>query len=478
MTKNNSLLVWAIIAIAVFFLVKPQLFSTSPFEFDDYSLLYDLNQKPVFLNSHVGTNTTNFCYPKDVVISQGTPDFWDKNEPVMVPGTPCPTYTFKTTGAGQVCDCDGCARYDSRTGQTCTYSCGGGGCYDGAPRGCYRYSCTTIPASYSRGGLMEVQERRLPIADYIDTTNLSGVNGFKGYYISGNVDTDRNPSTRCYGIGGRIGGDENCHRVTAYNVDGSENRDWGMCSEPGVAYSQYNCYALGGKWNDKGTSIIGVDEEFYYSGSYPYYHQEDAAYANGIANGAFYFDGELTIKKNLQFIDLKLVVGGEAQLYLNEQLVYSNSGTEKQVVITQSKIRPGVYGLEISGIPLSNTFTVPDSVVRLKIKVNNRKGYIKNIKYKYTFNCRQGPGDLLGIESFAGPQDISIYSTRYPIKSFCLEHPVIITSGTHKGSTATAEPYNKLVTGQTMIIPSDQTWTLFYVFNAEAAGIPTVCEVE
>jgi len=76
------------------------------------------------------------------------------------------------------------------------------------------------------------------------------------------------------------------------------------------------------------------------------------------------------------------------------------------------------------------------------------------------------------METFAGGQDIDINDLRFPVKSFCLGQPIIVTSP--NGSTTTAEPYQTLITGQPITIPPDQTWSLFYVFD-NSDGLVTTC---
>ena len=98
-----------------------------------------------------------------------------------------------------------------------------------------------------------------------------------------------------------------------------------------------------------------------------------------------------------------------------------------------------------------------------------------NPRYKPIFSCNVGSNDLLAMESFTGGQELGIYSMRYPVQSFCLDQPVIITSP--EGATSTAEPYNVWVEGGTLSVPSDQTWTVFYVMQNDGS-IPIICSDE
>lgn len=90
-------------------------------------------------------------------------------------------------------------------------------------------------------------------------------------------------------------------------------------------------------------------------------------------------------------------------------------------------------------------------------------------RFQPLFSCEIPLNHLLAMETFQGNQDISLYSTRYAVKSFCLAHPVIITSASSGGSTTTAEPYNIWRKGETTSIPTDQTWTVFYVMENDGS---------
>jgi len=102
---------------------------------------------------------------------------------------------------------------------------------------------------------------------------------------------------------------------------------------------------------------------------------------------------------------------------------------------------------------------------------------IKNPEYKPLFSCQTGPNDLLAMESFAGNTTIDLYSTRFPVKSFCLDIPAIITDAKNNGTTTTAELYYRLIAGGSYHIPPEQTVTLFYIFDNSEHLVPTMCDV-
>ena len=170
--------------------------------------------------------------------------------------------------------------------------------------------------------------------------------------------------------------------------------------------------------------------------------------------------------------------GGGSSIYINEQLAFSQSRTFQQKTPTQeekflfeiqsSRINPNNINIYING-NLIKEMTIEQSelLIKLEISKGSREGNIKAVinsfKYRIPFSCVQQTGDLLAIETFAGGQAIDINDLRFPVKSFCLAHPVIITSP--DGSTTSAEPYQVLITGQPVTIPADQTWSFFYVFD-------------
>lgn len=153
--------------------------------------------------------------------------------------------------------------------------------------------------------------------------------------------------------------------------------------------------------------------------------------------------------------------------------------------IKPSFLNVGEFGVWYKGQFLSSTTVNYEDIYVMIEFVGGSQEYggtptiqANNIRYQYQFSCELGPNDLLGIETFSGSQTstLSITDLRYPIKSFCLAHPVIITSPS--GSTTSAEPYQELIEGNTLNIPPDQTWTIFYVFDNTPGYVPTTCSVE
>ena len=139
------------------------------------------------------------------------------------------------------------------------------------------------------------------------------------------------------------------------------------------------------------------------------------------------------------------------------------------IEVMSSRLNPNNINIYVNG-QLIQEKTLSTNELYLKVSSSSRSSgsasaefRLNKIKYRIPFSCVQQPGDLLAIETFAGGQAIDINDLRFPVKSFCLAHPVIITSP--DGSTTSAEPYQVLITGQPVTIPADQTWSFFYVFD-------------
>jgi len=94
--------------------------------------------------------------------------------------------------------------------------------------------------------------------------------------------------------------------------------------------------------------------------------------------------------------------------------------------------------------------------------------------------CTFTETQMLAEETFSGGlsgQAISIYSFRYPVVKFCYNHPIIVTDANTRTSEARTTPYSELSNQETMMIPTNQTWTFYYVVEVNEQ-IPVVCNVD
>ena len=100
-----------------------------------------------------------------------------------------------------------------------------------------------------------------------------------------------------------------------------------------------------------------------------------------------------------------------------------------------------------------------------------------NPRFKPIFSCQLGPNDLIVAESFGPNHQIDLFSTRYPVKQFCLDLPTVLTDDSEGGAVSTVEPYNLFSSGGSYTTTDDQTLTVFYVMDNTAGLITTVCDV-
>lgn len=154
----------------------------------------------------------------------------------------------------------------------------------------------------------------------------------------------------------------------------------------------------------------------------------------------------------------------ESKKYIIQPIVTEgvSQGDTLTLEVFASKLDPRIADIYIDGVfkktvTFGNSWSIEYEAVKTSLT-------IKTLGYKIPFECQQGAEELLGLETFAGERTLSIYDLRYQPTKFCLAHPVIITDNIGKGSTATAEIYQRLAKGEVMTIPKDQTWTLFYIF--------------
>ena len=155
---------------------------------------------------------------------------------------------------------------------------------------------------------------------------------------------------------------------------------------------------------------------------------------------------------------------------------FSIKHEETLIELFASKINPDVSEVWLNGrYDKTISFSGLDNVnVSFTASGGSPTLDIKEFGFLLPFSCTQGPEELLGVETFAGPRSLSIYDLRYSPTKFCLDHPTIITSETGSGSTTTNEIYNQLRRGDVVEIPATQTWTMFYIFY-NSGDISMVC---
>lgn len=101
-------------------------------------------------------------------------------------------------------------------------------------------------------------------------------------------------------------------------------------------------------------------------------------------------------------------------------------------------------------------------------------GAIPDELHVRTYTCPLTDGRMIYIETFAGGKQVNKYSFRYPPNFFCKVHPVLIT--TADGTTEKrSDIYERIVNGETLTIPQNETWTFFYVGYANQQ-LPLVCK--
>ena len=145
--------------------------------------------------------------------------------------------------------------------------------------------------------------------------------------------------------------------------------------------------------------------------------------------------------------------------------------------VIPSETRPDLYTAYLNGIK-TNIFEVTDmSEAKLLIEVRGAGNYYNfdihhiftNVRFQKLFGCQFEPGELLAMESFGANQDVSLFSTRYEVQRFCLDHPAILTDASEGGSTASTEILRELNNGKVISTTDDQTLTLFYILKNDGS---------
>jgi len=228
----------------------------------------------------------------------------------------------------------------------------------------------------------------------------------------------------------------------------------------------------------------------------------------GIIGNAGASDNVLTHRTDLRGRDIKIfseVVffitkkyrGGDIRYYLGGKQIHTEGnycsegatgdacrqGITRPVFIEIFSSRLDTNQVEVrvnNGATQQLTFQ-PDDVIDVRIDLKGSGGgrvysyvmQLTDIKTKRPFSCNLENNELLAYEPFAGGREISDKSMRYTVRKYCLDHPAVIFKG-DQGTDTTAEIYDRLNKGETLPIPDDEVWGIFYVFKNDGT-IPAVC---
>ena len=153
------------------------------------------------------------------------------------------------------------------------------------------------------------------------------------------------------------------------------------------------------------------------------------------------------------------------------------SGSSVIIELMKSPLNEEYYELYTNG-EYVNSFNITLDPLRLYFEILGGDCFYESfididyIRWKPTFGCAFGANEFLAYEPFGGNQDISLFSTRYPVKSLCMAHPaVVFKQGV--GTTTSAEIYTRLARGEVLHIPSDQVWGIFYVLRNDGT-LPSI----
>jgi hypothetical protein len=161
----------------------------------------------------------------------------------------------------------------------------------------------------------------------------------------------------------------------------------------------------------------------------------------------------------------------------------SNSGL---VQTEENALDPDIYTLYYQGQKVADIDTSTGNEMKVVITSQSSCGSggsstasitVTKPRSQALFGCELGPNELLGYETFAGPQDISLFSTRYAVIRFCLQHPAVIFDEASGGSTNDASIYERLRNGEAYSIPDGKVIGLFYVFKNDGS-ISVTCPAE
>jgi hypothetical protein len=145
--------------------------------------------------------------------------------------------------------------------------------------------------------------------------------------------------------------------------------------------------------------------------------------------------------------------------------------------LKESVLDPNIYEVYLGGLKQMdiNIASWNDMYIIMRVYATGddqpRSVTLNGIKPRWTplYSCQMEENDILGYEIFSGPQDISLYSTRYAVKKFCVKNLAVVYDQASGGSEPTAEIYDKMISGSTYTIPQGQLVGMFYIFHNDGS---------
>jgi len=217
----------------------------------------------------------------------------------------------------------------------------------------------------------------------------------------------------------------------------------------------------------------------------------------------------ITIDKNVKGIDFRFDLGfGKTgcsscgattisyNIFLNNVVVYSYSfGLIKDAIINPDMFRvetkshllnKDLIDVYVKGVYV-NTFNITDEEIKIKVFATLEASpsgsgylpiftYIDNIKFKIPFSCKIFEDEHLVYEDYLAGQTIQLNNdfkfsgSGCELKKFCLAHPAVLASVEGTTQDFNAEIYQKLVSGESLTVPTGQNWKLIFIAKLSDTG--------
>ena len=185
-------------------------------------------------------------------------------------------------------------------------------------------------------------------------------------------------------------------------------------------------------------------------------------------------DGKVTLTptKTFETEDIKLYfIPQNSEVYFAGQRLFTPIESAETMIEVRHRFKNDrEVSVIVNGVK-EQVFDTTGKTSDLKIIIPaNQLIKIYYLKNRVIESCQLTGGNyMLGIESFIGPQDITLYSTRYPVKKFCpTMHPFTATRVDTEN-----EVYYDLASDEKWSI-GGEVLTLFYIFENDG-NIPVSC---
>lgn len=133
--------------------------------------------------------------------------------------------------------------------------------------------------------------------------------------------------------------------------------------------------------------------------------------------------------------------------------------------------------VELDGLSTGIGVFDPYEIEIARTSYTERPIIVRNIMFKKLFNCKAEPDDALVFQTFQERQNVNIDTFFERPTRFCTENPTVIIDELTGDQRNDVDIVKGLINRETLRVPADQTWIVYFYINGTEAGVPSSCPI-